>query len=349
MIPLADVITKLNEKHDVVAEFFHGTGFGRRADMSSTELATLFANVVAKVLVDDDTLKRFLDEHAAFSRLFALVSPDPAATALADDAAFFSDVARAARKLAPREHQPTPEAEQAVKQFFSEGLAAGEVVNVLEVADRERPEISILSDEFLDQLGERITNQDLQVAFMRKLLSDEIRSRGRTNQAQAKIFSDQLAELLARYQNRQLSSAEVVQALVELAKKMRAARRRHEDLGLSEEEAAFYDALAGQADELSANHALADLVRELVRKIKKDLAIDWTSHENVEANIRAQVKRLLRRHRDVVPLLNENGREHGGGGGGGGSALDVVAQLVLDQARALYRYWPEVALEDTYL
>jgi len=344
MVPLEEVITKLQEKHDVVREFFHDTGYERRAEMSATERATLLANVVAKVLADDETTRRFLTEHAAFAKLFALVSPDPAAAAVADDAGFFSDVARAARKLAPPEHQPTEAAQQAVKQFFSEGLAAGEVVDILAVADKDRPEISILSDEFLDDLDKRVSNPDLQVALLRKLLNDEIRSRSLVNNMQAKIFSDQLAELLARYQNRQLTSAQVVEALVALAKRMRAARRRHEELGLSEEEAAFYDALAGQTEDWQADDELAEIARELVASIKADLSIDWTSHESREAAIRAKVKRLLRRHHYQPPVTTNSGG--GGGGGGGGRGLDFAAQLVLDQARTLYRYWPDVALGD---
>jgi type I restriction enzyme R subunit len=142
--------------------------------------------------------------------------------------------------------------------------------------------------------------------------------------------------LLARYHNRQLTSAEIVEALVELAKKMRAARKRHEELGLTEEEAAFYDALAGQPEDWKADEQLVAIAKELVSNIKADLSVDWTSHESAEAAIRVKVKRLLRKHHYQPPAAST--------GGGGGKPLDVAADLVLDQARSLYRNWPDIGV-----
>jgi type I restriction enzyme R subunit len=336
MVPLEAVIAKLREKHEVLAEFFHGIDFRSRHDLPPTELATMFGAVVGKLLADDETTERYLTEHASFSKLFALVSPDPTATELADDAAWFSDVAKAARKLAPPKYEVSPAARQAVKQFFSEGLAAGEIVDVFSIAESDRPEVSVLSDEFLDSLGERVPSQDLQVALMKKLLNDEIRTSRQRNRMQAKLFSDELADLLARYHNRQLTSAEIVEALVELAKKMRAARKRHEELGLTEEEAAFYDALAGQPEDWKADEQLVAIAKELVSNIKADLSVDWTSHESAEAAIRVKVKRLLRKHHYQPPAAST--------GGGGGKPLDVAADLVLDQARSLYRNWPDIGV-----
>jgi type I restriction enzyme R subunit len=276
-----------------------------------------------------------------------LVSPDKAAVQVKYDAEFFSDVAKAARKLTPAAHDPSTAAKQAVKQFFSEGLAAGEVVDVLAIAEKDRPEISVLSDEFLDGLGGNVRNPDLQVMLLRKLLDDEIRAQRRTSSMQAKLFSDELDAILGRYRLRQVHSAEIVAALVELAKKMRQAKHRHEALGLTREEAAFYDALAGSAEDWQADPQLAEIAREIVRAVKKDLSVDWTTHEAREAAVRRNVRRLLRRKKyegvlgAAAAALMASG---GSGNADGRRPLDRATELILQQARALYQYWPDVEL-----
>lgn len=348
-VPLETLVAKLREKHKVLSDLLHGVPFQDRHEMTSAQAATMFGLVVQNILADEDVTRTYLDEHLAFSKSFALVSPNHEATVFQDDAEFFSDVARAARKLTPAAHDPSGAARQAVKQFFSEGLAAGEIATIFEIADKDRPEISVLSDEFLNGLDEQVRNPDLQVALLRKLLDDEIRSQRRTSALQSKLFSDELEGLLGRYRQRQVQSAEIVEALIALAKKMRRARRRHEALGLTPEEAAFYDALAGTAEDWQADEQLAAVAREIVSAVKKDLSVDWTTHESREAAVRRNVRRLLRRSKYealVARLAKQQGRTTNGGGGGGDSegrrATDRAADLILQQARAMYRYWPDV-------
>lgn len=297
----------------------------------------MLARAHAEVVADEETTKRFLAEQLAFAKLYALLNPDPAVAELRSDAGFLADVARSVRKYTPPEGEPSEAARQAVRQVFSEGLAAGEIVDVFGLSGDERPEVSILSDEFLDSLQERINEPTLLVAFMRKLLNDEIRARSARNQMQTKLFGEELEAVLARYRNRQITSAEVVKALVGLAKKVRDSKHRHEELGLTEEEAAFYDALAGTAEDLAADADVAEIARELVKGIRNDLSVDWTSHESREAAIRRKIKRLLRRHRYRPPAPK--------GGGGSHLSLDEATTLILGQARALYQRWPEIETE----
>lgn len=335
MVPVRQVVSKLREKHEVVCEFFHGLEWDRRDELDAAGRATLLAQAHAKVVEDEEETKRFLDEQAAFARLLALVNPEPAVEEFLDDAEFFAEVAASVRKYTPPEGEPSEAARQAVKQVFSAGLGAGEVTDVLGLSGDERPEVAILSDEFLDGLQKKMAEPPLTVAFLKKLLSDEIRSRGRRNQMQAKLFGDELEAVLTRYRNRQITGAEVVKALVDLAKKVRDARHRHEELGLSEEEAAFYDALVGSAEELGADPKIAEIARDLVKGIRADLSVDWTSHESREALIRRKIKRLLRKHHYRPP-------EKRGSGGGGRMTLERATALILDQARVLYYRWPEV-------
>ena len=159
----------------------------------------------------------------------------------------------------------------------------------------------------------------------------------RSNRMQARVFGEQVEQVLHRYELRQLTSAQVVEMLVEIAKRLRDARRRHEQLGLTEEEAAFYDALADGIEHVSTDPALAVIAHELVESIKNDLSVDWTRREDAEARIRAKIKRLLRRHRGALakPAV-------GSGGAAPQPDLNYYTGLILDQARAIYRYWPEV-------
>lgn len=240
------------------------------------------------------------------------------------------------RNITTPDAQASPAAKQAVRQFFSEGLTAGAVLDFFGLADKDRPQISVLSDEFLDAISKKTEHPNVQVRLLEKLLNDEIRGRMRANQMQAKLFGKEVGAVLQRYELKQLTSAEVVERLVAIAKQLRDARHRHEQLGLSQEEAAFYDALAGGVEDVQADPKLAAIAQELVEAIRKDLTVDWADREATEAKVRAKIKRLLRRHRYAPPKPRPNG------GGGGGGGFDYAAQLVLDQARALYRYWPEI-------
>ena len=344
VVPLEQAAKKLVEKHELMLDLVHGIEFRPAEGASAGEQATVLAmaaeEAVARYVLEDEKAQLFLDEQSQYARWFALVSPNPPSVEQRYDHDFFGVVAKALRLALAEEPGhgglPSKDAEQAVKQFFSEGLGGGEILDVFAIAGQERPEISVLSDDFLDNIGTKVAKPELQVALLKKLLNGEVRARLRTNQTQAKQFSEELQAVLARYDARQLTSAEVVAALVELAKKMRTARRRHEELGLSEEESAFYDALAGTSADWTADPKLAEIAADLVRSIRSDLSVDWADRTNTEAAIRSKIKRLLRKpqYREAVRRYIRNG--DGGGG------LDVVAQRIFDQARTLYRYWPDV-------
>jgi type I restriction enzyme, R subunit len=329
MVTLEDAIVKLREKHDVVKEFFHGLDYAGRHEMTAAERATLFVIAYDRVVEFEPERKRYLQECAVLARWFKLVNPNQAAIELRDDVDFFVGLARAITKRPDLAREPSDAAKQAVQQFFSEGLAAGEVIDVFSLAGEDRPEISILSDEFLDRLQRDGEHPHMRVDILKKLLNEEIRVRERSNNMQAKLFGDAMNDVLARYELRQLTSAEVIERLVELAKKLREARRRHEALGLTLEEAAFYDAVAGGTDDLQADPEIAAIAKDLVKNIRSDLTVDWADHESTEAAIRAKIKRLLRRHHFAAS------------GVGGGKPLERVADLVLEQARTLYRFWPD--------
>jgi type I restriction enzyme, R subunit len=227
---------------------------------------------------------------------------------------------------------------------MSEGLAAGDVIDVFGLADKDRPEISVLSDEFLDSIAHNTGQENIQRRLLQKLLDDELKARRRTNHLQAKRFGDEIEAVLKRYELRQISSTEVVERLIEIAKRLRDSAHRHEELGLTEEEAAFYDALAGGIEHVTADPDLAALAHDLVESIRKDLSVDWTDREATEAKIRTKIKRLLRRNKSKLPMLRPRagGDARGAGEDFADGDINYFTQLVLDQAKSLYRYWPEV-------
>jgi type I restriction enzyme R subunit len=337
VIPLKRALKGLQEKYEVLAGMLDPVGFDKFGGLDAVGRAKLFADAHNLVLDTEQTTREYLDEQAALVKWYALVRTEADAIALKDEVAFFNTLAGAVRKYTPPSGQASRQAEQAVRQFFSEGLAAGEIVDVFGIAEKDRPEISVLSDAFLDDIGKRDDHPNLRIKLLQKLLNDEIRGRLRINRTQAKEFTDAIKSLLARYENRQLTSAEVVAALVELAKKLRGARDRHEQLGLTEEEAAFYDALAGGTEHVQADPKLAAIAHDLVDTLRNSgkLRVDWTDHASSQAAIRRIIKRLLRKHQYELPVPVPSG------GGGGTSPFDHFAHVLYEQAMTLYRYWPD--------
>ncbi len=333
VIPAWKAVAGLGEKYEVICAMLHPAGY-RQGELSLvTDPNRLFLDCYNHVLANDERVREFLDAQTQLASWYALARTQPAVIELREEIGFFNKLAAEVRKITTPDAQASPAAEQAVRQFMSEGLAAGEIVDVLAVADQDRPEISVLSDEFLDSIATRTEHPNVQIRLLEKLLKGEVRSRSRTNKTQAKLFTEQIEAVLRRYELRQISSAEVVERLVEIAKSLRDARRRHEQLRLSVEEAAFYDALAGGSADGAADPQLAAIASELVKSIRADLTVDWADRESTEAKIRTKIKRLLRKHGYKPPAAAS---------GGGADAIGHHTQLVLDQAKELYRYWPDV-------
>jgi type I restriction enzyme R subunit len=335
VIPAAKAVARLYEKYEVISALLHPAGYRQGELHLQADPSRLFLDCYDHVLETEERTREFLDAQTALASWYALARTQPAVIELREEIGFFNRLAAEVRKIAVPEAQASKEAEQAVRQFMSEGLAAGEVMDVLGLADNDRPELSVLSDEFLDSLPGKTEHRNVQVRLLEKLLRDEVKSRMRTNRIQAQQFGERVQEVLRRYELKQLTSAEVIKRLIEIAKELRDARHRHEQLGLSEEEAAFYDALAGGAEHITADPDLAAIAHELVESIRRDLTVDWTDREATQAKVRTKIKRLLRRHRKELAKAAS-------AGGAAPHDLNYYTDLILDQARDMYRYWPEV-------
>jgi type I restriction enzyme R subunit len=259
------------------------------------------------------------------SQAFALAVPHEDALRIRDDVAFFQAVRAVLAKGATGERKTDEELDHAIRQIVSRAMVSDEVVDIFAAAGLKKPDISILSDDFLAEVRD-LPQRNLAVELLRKLLSGEIRTRSRRNVVQARSFAGLLEQAVRRYQNRAIETAQVIEELIRLAKDMRQAAARGESLGLNEDEVAFYDALEvnDSAVKVLGEPTLKDIARELVIAVKANVTIDWTVRENVRAQLRVIVKRILRKY-GYPPDKQEK-----------------ATQTVLQQAEALSALWAVV-------
>lgn len=211
--------------------------------------------------------------------------------------AFFQAVSSVLAKRAPGEVRSEAELDHAVRQIISRAVAPEGLLDIFAAAGLQKPDISILSDEFLAEVR-GMPQKNLAVELLQKLLKGEINTRRRENVVQARSFAEMLERTIRRYQNRAIEAAQVIEELIALAREMREANGRGEALGLTEEELAFYDALEtnDSAVKVLGDETLRRIARELVKTVRENITIDWTLRESVRANLRSLVKRILRRY-----------------------------------------------------
>jgi type I restriction enzyme R subunit len=249
------------------------------------------------VLKQEDGKARYMKATAELSRAFALAVPDEKALDLADDISFFQAVRAGFTKATPAVGKTQEDMDSAIRQLVSKAVASEQVIDIFAAAGLNRPDISILSDEFLAEVR-GLPHRSLALEVLRKLLGDELKARSKKNLVQSRSFAEMLEQAIRMYQNRSLDAAQVINRLIELAKEMREAHKRGEALKLSEEELAFYDALEvnDSAVKVLGDDTLRAIARELVDTVRRNTSIDWTLKESVKAKLRVMVKRVLRKH-----------------------------------------------------
>lgn len=246
------------------------------------------------ILKHENGKDRWVQAVRDLSQAFALAVPHPEALRVRDDVAFFQAVLA---KRAPGDARPEEELDHAVRQIIARAVAPEGVVDVFAAAGLKKPDLSILSDEFLAEVR-GMPQKNLAVELLRKLLEGEFRARRRKNLVQARSFAEMLEGTIRRCQNRAIEAAQVIEELLGLAREMREANARGERLGLTEDELAFYDALEtnDSAVKVLGEPTLRAIAQERVRTVRENVTIDWTLRENVRAQLRVLVKRILRRY-----------------------------------------------------
>jgi len=216
---------------------------------------------------------------------------------LADEIAFFQGVRATIMKASPAGAATAEDVSLALQQLVSEAISAQGVVDVLERAGIKRPDISVFSDEFLAEI-QGLPQKNLAREMLEKLVRDEIKMRSKANAIRSRRFSELLEDAVRRYDNRSIDTIQLIEKLIEFAKELRDDPKRAEQLGLSEEEVAFYDALAENesAIQVLGDVKLRDIARELVKSVRENVTIDWNLRENARAAVQVKVKRILRRH-----------------------------------------------------
>lgn len=249
------------------------------------------------ILKQQDGKARLLRAVSDLSQAFALAVPHEETFRVRDDVGFFQAVRAVLAKSTPGEQKTYEELDHAIRQIISRAVVSDEIVDIFAAAGLKKPDLSILSDEFLAEVR-GMPQKNLAVELLRKLLSGEIKVRSRKNVVQAKSFAEMLDQAVRKYQNRAIEAAQVIEEMIGLAKDMRGAHERGERLGLTEDEMAFYDALEtnDSAVKVLGDETLRSIAREVAHAVRKNVTIDWTVRENVRAQLRVIVKRILRKY-----------------------------------------------------
>ena len=318
-VDAAEAYAVLEEKLDILHSLLHGYDYSDFLTAGHKRLA----GAANHVLGQKDGKKRFADTALAMSKAFTLCCTLDEAKAVREEVAFMQAVKVILTKRDISQKKRTDEErELAIRQIIGSAVVSEEVVDIFHAVGLDKPNIGILDDDFLADVR-NLPERNLAVELLERLLEGEIKSRFAGNVVQNRKFSDLLGDVIKRYQNRAIETAQVIEELIEMARKFRAAATRGDELGLTDDEIRFYDALA---DNESAVRELSDetlkkIAHELTDNLRKNLTVDWSQRESVRANLRLMVKRILRKYK--YPPDEQ----------------DAAVDLVLRQAAALGEEW----------
>jgi len=296
-IDQAEAVAVMLEKYAICQGLFHDFDWSRWMTGKSHERLSLLPAAQEHILNQQDGKTRLLRAVKDLSQAFALAVPHEETFRIRDDVGFFQAVRAVLVKSTPGEQKTDEELDHAIRQIISKAVVSDEIVDIFAAAGLKKPDLSILSDEFLAEVR-GMPHKNLAVELLRKLLSGEIKIRLRKNVVQAKSFAEMLEQAVRKYQNRAIEAAQVIEEMIGLAKDMRRAHERGERLGLTEDEMAFYDALEtnDSAVKVLGDETLRTIAREVADAVRKNVTIDWTVRENVRAQLRVIVKRILRKY-----------------------------------------------------
>ena len=291
-------IAVMLEKHGIASDMLHGFDWGKWVNGKPAERLGLIPAAQEHVLQQDDGKKRFVQVVTELSRAFALCAASEEATDIRDDVSFFQAIQAALNKQTTNIQKTPEQIDAAVRQLVSKAITTdGQVIDVFTAAGLQKPDLSILSDQFLAEVR-GLKHKNVAAELLEKLLKDELKVRSKRNLVQSQLFSEKLKQTLNAYHNRAIATQEVIEELIKLAKEMDAAGKRGENLGLTDDEIAFYDALAANESAVQAmgDDKLKLIAAELITQVRKSVTIDWTLRESARAKIKVMVKRILNRY-----------------------------------------------------
>lgn len=290
-------VSLLLEKYEVTKAMFHGFDYHPFFKGSPQAKVRVVPAAMEYILVQKDGKKRFVEAVASLSKVFALAVPHQKALAIQNEVAFFQAVKAAFIKHTGDGSDSHEEMDAAIRQIVSRAVSSDGVFDIFGAAGLQKPELSILSDVFLAEM-QGMEQKNLAVELLRKLLHDELKVRSRQHLVQSRSFAERLENTIYQYHNRTIEAVDIIEELIQMAKELRTAASKGEQLGLTDDEMAFYDALEtnDSAVKVLGDATLCTIARELVKNVRQGISIDWTVKESARARLRVLVKKILRKY-----------------------------------------------------
>jgi type I restriction enzyme R subunit len=284
------------EKIEVVAGMYHGFPYEDYFEADTSQKLSIILAAEEHILGLEDGKRRYIDQVTALSQAFAIAIPHEQAMDLTDEIAFFQAVkARLAKFDSIGSGRTNDEIESTIRQVIDKALVSEQVIDVFDAAGIKKPDISILSEEFLQELKNK-EHKNVALEVLKKLLNDEIKARAKKNLVQSRTLMEMLEDAIKRYHAKVLTAAEIMDELINISKEIVKSDKHAEEMGMSDYEYAFYTAVANNdsARELMQQDRLRELAVVLFEKVKTNASIDWTIKESVKAKLKVIVKRTLR-------------------------------------------------------
>jgi type I restriction enzyme R subunit len=318
----------MQEKYEIVKDMFHGFNYKKFFELKPAERLPFVPDAMEHILKEQGKKERFARETTGLLKAFSLAVPNEKAMKIKEDVGFFQAIKSAITKTTGTEAGDEERFDFAIKQILSKAVISDRIIDIFEAAGIQKPELSILSEGFLAEVKE-LPQKNLAFEALKKLLNDEIRFISRKNLIQGKSFMEMLDKTIKRYTNKSVEAAQVIEELIDLARKVREEKGRAKQQDMTEDELAFYDALGvnDSAVQVLGNETLRKIALELTEMIRKSVTIDWTQRESVQAEIRLKVKKILRKY-GYPPDKQES-----------------ATRTVLEQAEMIAKDW--VRIEDS--
>jgi type I restriction enzyme R subunit len=312
----------MQEKYEIVKDMFHGFNYKKFFDLEASDRISFIPQAMEHILKEKGKKERFAREVTGLLKAFSLAVPDDRAMKIKEEVGLFQAIKSAITKTTETKKESEEKFDTAIKQILSKAVISDRIIDIFEAAGIQKPELSILSEGFLAEVKE-MPQRNLAFEALKKLLNDEIRFISKKNLVQGKSFMEMLDKTIKRYTNKSVEAAQVIEELIELARKVREEKNRGKQQNMTDDELAFYDALGvnDSAVAVLGNETLRKIALELTQMIRNSVTIDWTQRESVQAEIRLKVKRILRKH-GYPPDKQEK-----------------ATQTVLQQAEMIARDW----------
>lgn len=319
-------VSVMLEKFEIITQMFYKFDYKKYFDLSSSAKTKFFGDAMQYILTlevtNEESIKRYKKAVVELSKAFALAVPHKSALAIKNDVGFFQALKSYIGKINFTSGPTEEDYDFAIKQIVSESISSSEIIDVFKAAGLDKPEVSILSDEFLAEVA-HLKNKNVALEILKKLINDEIKTFSRKNVLRGSSFAEMLENTLKKYQTRTIEAVQVISELIELAKQIKKETDRGKKENITSEEIAFYDALASNESAIKemGDKTLKQIAGELVGLMRKSTTIDWTLRESIRAKIRIHIKKLLKKY-NYPPDQQES-----------------ATQLVLLQAETVCKDW----------